>query len=186
VTPAFIRSELNSACESIYERVATLHRPAQVTQPTNNNANHTTRGTRLYAWGGRFYRLPQGYHLPKVGAHIIWQHWWFGDDTQGIPPLKMVQGSDLTDSKRLSDLKFLMKTIEKCLSENASLIEMPTINQVNQMYDKAAGLLQVSSMADRSGQVVWTTIVRKLRVKEKRRREEEEEEEGQSYYEDAE
>jgi len=98
----------------------------------------------------------------------------------------MVQGSDLTDSKRLSDLKFLMKTIEKCLSENASLIEMPTINQVNQMYDKAAGLLQVSSMADRSGQVVWTTIVRKLRVKEKRRREEEEEEEGQSYYEDAE
>lgn len=74
-----------------------------------HNENRFIGGRRTYLWGGCFHFLPENYRLPKVGLHIIWQHWWLGNllfnkgstaTTDTIPPLRTVTAKDFkVDSK---------------------------------------------------------------------------------------
>ena len=41
-----------------------------------SNTNRIQGGRRTYVWGGRYHFLPENYVLPKIGLHLIWQHWW--------------------------------------------------------------------------------------------------------------
>jgi hypothetical protein len=92
-------------------------------------------------WGGQFHFLPENYRLPKVGLHIIWQHWWLGNSAfmlgssateNTIPPLRTVTARNVKDKKRFSDLKWIMNILEKSL--NDQLVLNPTVAQVNEMY----------------------------------------------------
>jgi hypothetical protein len=75
VTPQLIATMMDSH----YTRLRSIMRPGEeeVILPESNN--RASGGRRVYHWGGGFHFLPENYALPKVGLHIIWQHWWTGN-----------------------------------------------------------------------------------------------------------
>ena len=91
-------------------------------------------------------------------------------DSSGIPALRKVTTKDIPngEKRRYSDLKFLVKKLMEKLPESERF-DNPSMMQINQMYDKAMDGLNISSRTiqnrqRRSGELVWTTIVRILRT----------------------
>jgi hypothetical protein len=77
VTPQLISTMMDDH----YMRLRSIMRPGEENLNSNlhQNEDRITGGRRTYMWGGQFHFLPENYRLPKVGLHIIWQHWWLGN-----------------------------------------------------------------------------------------------------------
>ena len=50
---------------------------------------------RVYYWGWRFHSVPQGFQVPKMTLANLITCWYCGNERDGIPPLRFVQGHDL-------------------------------------------------------------------------------------------
>ena len=145
--------------------------------PENAGQDATAMGTAsttLTTWGGKLRFLPRDYVIPKVPCRVIWEHWWLGDKPNNIPALKLIPKSNIHDSqaRRFSDLKYLVKELSRLLEENESLVANPSPLQVTQMYEKAVDLMELDQQTSkkrtrRNGQLLWTTVVKHLRQKNK-------------------
>lgn len=140
--------------------------PKKVVSPTPVQDNG-----RLYLWGNAWRHLPEDYEFPRESLEVMWRLWCCGDDEKGHLPLKRIQASDiasLNDRKRLSDLKFLMKYIEKELQERGVWKVNPTPLEADQMLRAASNQLP-SPAANAKGQkrelqsLKWHSAVTLLR-----------------------
>lgn len=103
---------------------------------------------QLYMWSGGLRLLPEHYALPKVGLRLIWQYWWFGNDTDNIPALRYVTPKDLVDFRRLSDLKFIVNAMLKSLHP---IDQTPNLSQANSMYEAAILSLNLYDPSESGG-----------------------------------
>ena len=163
VTPAFI----SGLMEEQYTRLRSLYEPSTVIESQTSNLDNSSR--QLYMWSGSFHLLPEDYELPKVGLLIMWQQWWLGKPESRIPPLRNVTARDFKkDKKRYSDLKFIMKNMERVVENEGMSLSQPSIHQLNESYDMAVEILSLAQTSAknrqrRTGQIIWTTVVKELR-----------------------
>jgi hypothetical protein len=132
--------------------------------------------TTAHIWGGRFHLVPQDFSLPDGSALLAWQQYLCGDPARGYPPIRVIPPEDMPSSnlrKRLSDFKFLMRTLEEHVKAADRWIDRPTIAHANEMFYIGASALQLSfsdeSSNKRSSQTKWLTLVKHLRSSKKRR-----------------
>jgi len=132
--------------------------------------------TTAHMWGGRFHLVPQDFSLPDGSALLAWQQYLCGDPARGYPPIRVIPPEDMPSSnlrKRLSDFKFLMRTLEEHVKAADRWIDRPTIAHANEMFYIGASALQLSfsdeSSNKRSSQTKWLTLVKHLRSSKKRR-----------------
>jgi hypothetical protein len=75
VTPQLITTMMDDQ----YRRLRSLMRLDEEEAPETNE-NRVQGGRRTYLWNGHFHFLPENYVLPKISLHLIWQHWWLGNN----------------------------------------------------------------------------------------------------------
>lgn len=161
VTPEFVSNLL----QENYRQIKSIIQPTTSVEPVTER-NSTT----AHCWGGRIHLLPEDYKIPKATGRIIWEHWLLEDANSGIPPLRRVgtQSIQKSQRKRFSDLKYFIKIVTDILLEMGQYIENPSPLQVAQMYEAAFDKLGISSNSatnrQRRGGLVWTTLVRNLRI----------------------
>ncbi|KAJ8556784.1 hypothetical protein ON010_g9179 [Phytophthora cinnamomi] len=85
------RDVLESTIESALERAGLAHAQAEASQISSPESRSST----AHYYNGKFHMFPETFEFPKVGAYGAWQLWWFGDKTNGYPPLKRVGTHDL-------------------------------------------------------------------------------------------
>jgi len=131
---------------------------------------------QMHMWNGRLHRVPQTFKLPAGTPSQCFNVWMLGDAEHGYPPLRLLEPNDMptkNDQKRLSDLRFLMKLLQAELERQASWIEDPTMEQVVEMYARAAHVLAVADKSTtgrsrRPSQLSWKTVVNTLRKPQQR------------------
>ena len=131
----------------------------------------------VYLWGGRFRRVPQDFTFPECSIQQLWHFWLKGDEKKKIPPYRSLNGKDMPSrnlQKRLCDVRFLMKAIEKDLKDNDVQIPLkPTSNEVMETFEKGKGAISIASETPtqrkrRLEQIGWLTMVKIVRKKQKK------------------
>ncbi|KAK1944210.1 hypothetical protein P3T76_004122 [Phytophthora citrophthora] len=70
----------------------------------------------LQQWSNHFNSIPSSYSIPECTVYQAWMLWQCGSPSTNIPPLWLVEPSQLANKKakkRLSDFAFLNKAIER-------------------------------------------------------------------------
>ena len=137
---------------------------------------------------GQLTRIPADFEFPTSNTYNCWVQWNVGNKAQSIPPLRLTdplefnfmdkkektdQGKrgqrEIFKNKRrpsrkiYCDMKFICKYIETKAAEANLDTSNRNFSNVGRIFE-AAGLDKV--VTNRSGdQLVWTTIIRKLRKK---------------------
>ena len=130
----------------------------------------------LHCWGGRFRRVPTDFVFPKCHVSRIWSLWWLGNKERNIPPYRFLQPSDMPNKnlrKRLSDVKFLMTSIEDLAREKGLLNQEPTVSTIDDILEECSDAWKVEVLTPekrkrRHGQLQWQTVckyVRRIRAK---------------------
>lgn len=178
VTPHNMRAMLEEFCEELradqqrYNGMQNDGPPAVLNQAEN--------GIRyqLHYYLNSLKRVPLDWRFPRCSVGSIWRQWWIGDSVRRIPPLIRLQIQDVKhldniplsenelhgrtgpnrfrrrpSSKTLSDLKFLMRDVER----NVRLRGL--YSEVN---NGVADLYNVTNNP-RNEQLNWISVVSMLR-----------------------
>ena len=174
------------------EQPSTLLAP--ISLPSSSTTHTPIVGLPSYAWGGTYHRLPKDFKLPKINAKTAFQQWYLGSETDHLPALRYVDHTDFSlpnSKKRFSELSALMKILEECLETDESLIQDPTLAQVNIMFDKACTSLGLFvDNPSRFDTLSWRTVFNNYRskhpesIRHKRRKKSSHDEESESEDED--
>jgi hypothetical protein len=128
----------------------------------------------VFHYGGRFYLVPQDFHLPKGNGLIAWQYWCCGDPSKQWPPFRRLKQADMPPGnarKRFSDFKFLMEKVQAKVVAEGRWVLNPTIQQVNEMFNIGVKALQDPTAAQKRGQrpyqAEWPTLVNQMRKRQK-------------------
>lgn len=119
----------------------------------------------------RYASFPENYAIPVCSPLNAWLLYVLGDTSRHLPPLRGIDSKLLPNRKvrrRLSDLRFLMGRIESFLRDQNLWVERPTLAQASEMFSQAEDAIAVPHVpgqkSRRLGQLVWTTLVKKIRL----------------------
>ena len=137
---------------------------------------------------GQLTRIPADFEFSMSNTYNCWVQWNVGNKAQSIPPLRLtdpvefnfMDKKEKTDQgkhgqrevfknrrrpsrKIYCDMKFICKYIETKAAEANLDTSNRKLSNVRRMFE-AAGLDKVATNR-RGGQLVWTTIIKKLRAK---------------------
>lgn len=158
--------------EGIIEAGRRINNPSQSsTVETDNETTQQLMTPRIYSWNGRLSRLPQSFTLPRGTCITAWQAWCCGNVSQGYPPLRLIEPSDICDRKaksRLGDLRFLMRVLEEEADSQGESIENITIEDCNRIYEVIKDVIQLpnrtrNNRQRRNAQLSWQTVATELR-----------------------
>ncbi|KUG01696.1 hypothetical protein AM587_10003041 [Phytophthora nicotianae] len=126
-------------------------------------------------WGGRFRRVPAGFHVPDCST--VWILWRCGNEAKRWPLFRLLDGRDVPDRKqqrRLSDLRFVMKKLEHDATSKNLLQDCRSIEDATNVYLTCIDSVAVESTTERSrkrrrGKLSWSTVGKLLRQAKKTR-----------------
>lgn len=94
--------------------------------------------------------FPADYQIPVCSPSHAWILYNMGDVSRHFPPLRTVQARELPNRKvrqRMSDLRCLMSRLESSLKDQGHWIELPSLVQLNEMYEFAKPAIAVPQVA---------------------------------------
>jgi len=149
----------------------------------------------VHIYGGAMHKVPEGWTLPTLGALQMWQLWMLGNREQRVTALRKLSGRDLQHIdaatarregrpvskirravKGFCELKFLMRYIEEKARERGAFHDNPNAAEVVGMYRAVNDALilrgdgRQSYSGRRDGQLLWTSMAKILRAKQRRLR----------------
>ncbi|ETP04499.1 hypothetical protein F441_18742 [Phytophthora nicotianae CJ01A1] len=160
----------------VHDLVQRLANPVQQTQDTTKDNERML----THFWGGRFRRVPAGFHVPDCSIRQAWILWRCGNEAKRWPPFRLLDGRDVPDRKqqrRLSDLRFVMKKLEHDATSKNLLQDCRSIEDATNMYLACVDSVAAESTAERSrkrrrGQLSWSTVGKLFRQAKKTKRSE--------------
>ena len=184
VTRNGLREMLRDLLQPLQTRLDTLAEGGTALASNTSSEQETPVHWQAFFWGGRFRRVPQDFELPKGGMRTTFQQWCLGNPAKGHPPLQQLQAIDMGDDsdraqknkrRRLADLHALMGKLKNHLIQANHWIELPSLEQVNTMFDEAVAALDIppetpKGRKRRLDQISWTTIVREVLTGRKKNR----------------
>jgi hypothetical protein len=174
VTYDGLREMLQSVVEPVLRSVSGNH--SETESKLEEESQESSRTYQTYMYDGAFFLVPQDFDFPKSTVLQIWQRWWFPDEINGLPPLKILTSRNIPKrlSKRLSDIRFLIRFLEEKANEVGIVLERPSLEQLNQAYVQLIGRdnFILSSMTKmererRLGHLKWSTAVKEIRTRNK-------------------
>ena len=152
----------------------------------DNNRIETGGGYRLHYYDGIYHRVPVDWRFPRCGVYDLWRQWYIGDTVRQIPPLRFVQTVDVVHlniigltrdelhgrtgkykqnrrkiRQTMSDMKVLMNYIKRNVMQRNRNEDVITILSVDRMFGAIADLFRQNV---RDVQIIWTTVLKNLRV----------------------
>jgi hypothetical protein len=152
--------------------------------PTINNAE----AGKVYAvhyYNGGIHRIPVDWRFPRCGVFDLWRHWWIGDDSRKVPPLRVLSAVDFRHlvgvpigeeemhgrtgahkgkrrdcRKTWHDMKFLMEFVHKRVLERGFIEREITPAAVDRMFMAVVGMFTTK---ERDSQMRWMTVVHGVR-----------------------
>ncbi|ETI38355.1 hypothetical protein F443_15859 [Phytophthora nicotianae P1569] len=160
----------------VHGLVQRLANPVQQTQDTTKDNERML----THFWGGRFRRVPAGFHVPDCSIRQAWILWRCGNEAKRWPPFRLLDGRDVPDrnqQRRLSDLRFVMKKLEHDATSKNLLQDCRSIVDATNVYLACVDSVAVESTTERSrkrrrGQLSWSTVGKLLRQAKKTKRSE--------------
>ncbi|ETI34606.1 hypothetical protein F443_18931, partial [Phytophthora nicotianae P1569] len=160
----------------VHDLVQRLANPVQQTQDTTKDNERML----THFWGGRFRRVPAGFHVPDCSIRQAWLLWRCGNEAKRWPPFRLLDGRDVPDRKqqrRLSDLRFVMKKLEHDATSKNLLQDCRSIEDATNMYLACVDSVAAESTTERSrkrrrGQLSWSTVGKLFRQAKKTKRSE--------------
>jgi hypothetical protein len=193
LTEARIKDMISSATGEYFERLEKkLDSMARLPGTVERNDEDGEQDVETYELRtnglGQLTRIPADFEFPTSNTYNCWVQWNVGNKAQSIPPLRLTdplefnfmdkkektdQGKrgqrDIFKNKRrpsrkiYCDMKFICKYIETKAKEANLDTSNRKLTNVRRMFE-AAGLDKVVTNR-RGDQLVWTTIIKKLRAK---------------------
>ena len=125
-----------------------------------------------YSWGGRLRRVPREWRYPKVNIQTGWSLWWYGNQTVGVAPFRILSPLDLEqrqDKKVWNEwgavfrkMEAYLRAHEKFVSVGADIVPSPQV--VARMYEDCAPLIRsITNGSRRSDQLSIGTLAKRLR-----------------------
>jgi hypothetical protein len=161
--------------------------PVQPEQELQSDITEMGRIYQPHLYGGSYKRVPENWRWPRCGIADLWRHWWIGDSTRQIPPLRLLRIADvrhldnapLTEEEKhgrtgkhkekrrpatkvLSDPNFLMKFIIQKVIELGKFEPGNTVAAVDRMF---LAVVNCFDIKDRDAQKRWTSVVNGIRTK---------------------
>jgi hypothetical protein len=143
----------------------------QPSSPDNSDTH------QIHLWGGEFRRVPSDFSIPKSSVALMWEQWCCGNAAKQYPPLRLLRARDVGDQekRRLSDLRTLMKEIERQVRTLGLWQAIPTVQQAQDMYAAVEDSLPLESTTStgrprRTKQLQWNTVLNLLRLHRKQQR----------------
>ena len=138
-----------------------------------SKADSSATSNRKESQAPVFNFTQQKFSLPKCEVSKAWVMWWKGQPDANIPPWRRLKPSDMpskNQKKRLSELKFLMRAIEKEAKNLGLLDDEPSLENLERIFDHASICIPISSTTKtgkkrkRKGQLLWSTAAKYLRT----------------------
>jgi hypothetical protein len=133
---------------------------------------------RVFVWGGRFHRFPEGFQIPSCRPKEAWVLYLCGNPAANIPPLRFLETRDLAGNRnRFYEYRNLMKRLE------AEAIELDhldpthyvyTIEKAQSIFEEVCHILPYDQIPEtrkrQRNAAVWKTIGNILRKQDAKRR----------------
>jgi hypothetical protein len=160
---------------------ASLSLPQQ--QPPPQQAEVRANG-QFDTWtvNGEIRRVPADFQFDtKLPARTMFQLYCLGDLNTRIGPYRRLETRDFgtkNEKSRLSDMMALMRPVQDALVEQKQWHRKPTVEQVNEMWETAQGVIAVEEHTDKNRkrrvkQLAWTTQLRQYRKRGREQRDDE-------------
>ena len=123
----------------------------------STSVSHQQARNELFFWNGRFSHVPENFSFPKGSTLVAWQMWCCGDGRRKIIPFCNLGTCDMPTrdaKKRLSDMNFLCKNIQKlCEEKGVWRFNSPRmkIDESNEMFFHAEGALPFGNDVSQKG-----------------------------------
>lgn len=127
----------------------------------------------LHFYDNEYHVLPQDWSIPRLTFEGMIVYWYLGDSSSGVPPLVKIGGSEFKTLprgvKKRSDMKFLMKHVERKARDEGCFIENVnewTQDAVRTLYAKTRKYFDYPSKTTaqtKFDKLSWETICHNLR-----------------------
>ena len=167
------RNTLEQMLESMMVRLQNSLVP-QEPVAVAGNAEAPAQGGRFQTWmvDGQLRRVPENFNFDTtLPTQTMFQLYCLGDRNSHIGPYRNLDSTDLPDQrqkKRLSDMFALLRPVETALKRQKQWQINPTIEQVNEMWELGAPIIEVDHTTAkgrkrRIKQLAWSTHLREYR-----------------------
>jgi hypothetical protein len=185
VTETVTRDGLRRELEQHSAHILTMLRgdggttePESITDDNSLSSSSSSPPIRVvHAWGGGLHTVPESFEIPAVSVRDAWHLWMHGDVNNNFPPFRLLQPGDMSHKnkrKRLSDLKYLMRKIQRKADDLGIDCRNLTPRSINSTFDLCRDSVKVPLKTARRrvrryGQLVWLSVVDILRTQDKAR-----------------
>jgi hypothetical protein len=167
------RANLEEMLQSMMGRLEASLKPQEPQRPLQQAEAREVDG-QFQTWmvNGEMRRVPADFKFDTtLPARTLFQLYCLGDQNTHIGPYRNLETRDfisVEQKKRLSDLFALMRPVENVLKERQEWHRQPTLEQVNEMWAAAEGVIAVPGRTGkgrkrRVKQLAWSTQLREYR-----------------------
>ncbi len=167
------RNTMEQMLEGMMVRLQSSLVPQQPVAVVGNAEGHAQEG-QFQTWmvNGHLRRVPENFNFDTtLPTQTLFQLYCLGDRNSRISPYRNLESTDLPDlrqKKRLSDMFALLRPVESALKRQKQWTNNPTIEQVNEMWELGAPIIEVDGATPqgrkrRIKQLAWSTHLREYR-----------------------